>query len=311
MFYVHQNPWTKFDPQGLFTLSDASSGAAQLGNSLHSPDNVGFGGFCNEFAANFWDTVHGVLTPQSYADNYHASVNRIAKVSEDKGFWTVMAATVSELDGGNDFAEASSPVDVYGHLQSATDRFMKFDSGLMKATGTLTTGGSAWNSLKALTTKTATLEGVSEINAATNTPPAPPSAPAPASPADLSSASSQDSVVASTVEPAPADASDWTGPTDYSSIPDPKNVNASTRPTPRQVAQMKAANRANNNGLLRDDVTGEPMVDSKKSTKGVTPPGNEAQVDHKTPVSAGGTRTQSNLELRTRDNNRAKSDSTP
>jgi len=98
---------------------------------------------------------------------------------------------------------------------------------------------------------------------------------------------------------------------DYSHIGDPKNVTASTKPTPRQVREMKEANRAQNEGTLRDDVTGEEMVDSAKSQRGVTPPSNEAQVDHINPVDAGGTRTQSNLELRTRQNNRQKSNKVP
>jgi hypothetical protein len=46
--------------------------------------------------------------------------------------------------------------------------------------------------------------------------------------------------------------------TDYSHIKDPKNVNANTKPTPRQVREMKKANRAQNGGGLRDDVSGEP-----------------------------------------------------
>jgi hypothetical protein len=72
---------------------------------------------------------------------------------------------------------------------------------------------------------------------------------------------------------------------------------------------MKAANRENNGGVLRDDATGEYMIDSKKSKSGVTPPANEAQVDHVKPVDAGGTREQINLMLRTRANNRKKSNS--
>lgn len=106
-------------------------------------------------------------------------------------------------------------------------------------------------------------------------------------------------------------AKNWKGPTDYSSIRDPANVTASTKPTPRQVREMKQANRAQNDGELRDDVTGERMVDSKKSESGVTPPSNEAQVDHKNPVDNGGTRHMSNLELRTRKNNRKKSNKKP
>lgn len=69
---------------------------------------------------------------------------------------------------------------------------------------------------------------------------------------------------------------------------------------------MKATNRAHNNGSLRDDVTGEAMVDSKKSVRGVTPPANEAQVDHIQSVKNGGTRVNTNLQLITRKNNRDK-----
>ncbi|MBK9260810.1 MAG: type IV secretion protein Rhs, partial [Polyangiaceae bacterium] len=94
--------------------------------------------------------------------------------------------------------------------------------------------------------------------------------------------------------------------TDYSHIADPKNIGASTRPTPRQVREMKAANRAENGGELRSDLSGKPMVDAAKSQRGVTPPPNEVQVDHIAPVDKGGTRTQSNLQLITREENRIK-----
>ena len=94
---------------------------------------------------------------------------------------------------------------------------------------------------------------------------------------------------------------------DYTAIADPKNLNASTKPTPRQVNSMKELNKSVNNGVLRDDVTGEKMVASFQSQKGVKPPPNEVQVDHIQAVDNGGTRTMSNLELRTRENNREKS----
>ncbi len=94
---------------------------------------------------------------------------------------------------------------------------------------------------------------------------------------------------------------------DYSTIADPPNLLASTKPTPRQVREMKRLNMESNGGILLDDVTGEVMVPSVKSIKGITPPSNEVQVDHKIPVDRGGTRTINNLELRTRANNRAKS----
>jgi filamentous hemagglutinin len=69
---------------------------------------------------------------------------------------------------------------------------------------------------------------------------------------------------------------------------------------------MKAANRAQNGGELRSDLSGKPMVDSAKSQNGIKPPTNEAQVDHILPINQGGTRTQSNLQLITRQENRAK-----
>jgi hypothetical protein len=99
---------------------------------------------------------------------------------------------------------------------------------------------------------------------------------------------------------------EWRGQTDYSGIPNPSDVTKS-KPTPRQVQEMKRLNRRQNEGLLRDDVTGEEMVDSAKSKRGIRPRSNEVQVDHVKPVDAGGTREQSNLLLRTRKNNRAKS----
>lgn len=72
------------------------------------------------------------------------------------------------------------------------------------------------------------------------------------------------------------------------------------------VTEMKRLNMEANGGVVRDDVTGEIMMPSIKSQRGVTPPANEVQVDHIIPVYKGGTRTITNLELRTRANNRAK-----
>ena len=100
----------------------------------------------------------------------------------------------------------------------------------------------------------------------------------------------------------------WNGPVDYSSVVDPLNVMASSRPTPRQASQMKDLNRQANGGLLRSDIDGSLMVDSLKSTRGVTPPRNEVQVDHIKAIINGGTRESSNLQLITRQQNRIKSD---
>jgi RHS repeat-associated protein len=98
----------------------------------------------------------------------------------------------------------------------------------------------------------------------------------------------------------------WKGPCDYSKIKDPADTTINTKPTPRQVRQMKEANRLHNGGALRSDLDGAAMVDSKKSRRGCTPPSNEAQVDHKLAVDNGGTREMANLQLITRKQNRDK-----
>lgn len=81
-----------------------------------------------------------------------------------------------------------------------------------------------------------------------------------------------------------------------------------TKPTPRQVRDMKALNNQHNGGVLRSDLDGTHLVDSKKSMKGVTPPSNEAQIDHIRAVANGGTRTNSNLQIISRKQNRDKWD---
>ena len=98
------------------------------------------------------------------------------------------------------------------------------------------------------------------------------------------------------------------GRADYSGVKAPKNVTASTKPTPRQVREMKAENRSQNGGTLRDDVTGEELVDSPKSQQGVTPPPNAAEIDHIVPVNKGGTRATDNLQILGKKNNRDKWD---
>lgn len=70
---------------------------------------------------------------------------------------------------------------------------------------------------------------------------------------------------------------------------------------------MKEANMAHNNGVLRSDLEGSLMKPSKKSMKEVTPSSSEVQVDHILSVDKGGLRTNTNLQLLTRKQNRDKS----
>jgi hypothetical protein len=67
------------------------------------------------------------------------------------------------------------------------------------------------------------------------------------------------------------------------------NAGAGKPFTQAQKRDILEANKQRNGGQLTSDQSGIPLVPSAKSQKGVTPPTNEAQVDHITPRSKGGT----------------------
>lgn len=77
-------------------------------------------------------------------------------------------------------------------------------------------------------------------------------------------------------------------------------------------AQRKKAiydeNMKRNGGELRSDQTGKKLEMPKRSEKGVTPPANEAQVDHIYPQSQGGLNSFDNAQVIEREANRHKSD---
>jgi len=77
--------------------------------------------------------------------------------------------------------------------------------------------------------------------------------------------------------------------------------------TQSQKREIFESNKLKNEGVLRSDKSGIDLVASKKSTKGVTPPNNEAQVDHIVPRSKGGTNTRDNAQVLSRKENRTKS----
>lgn len=58
-----------------------------------------------------------------------------------------------------------------------------------------------------------------------------------------------------------------------------------------------------NGGKLRADLSGEPLVKTQRHQKGVTPPSNEAHVDHICERCTGGTNSFSNARLLSREEN--------
>jgi hypothetical protein len=89
----------------------------------------------------------------------------------------------------------------------------------------------------------------------------------------------------------------------YDHLPAPRHVEPGKKVTPMQKREMHAENRRRNGGALRDDETGELLSTPKQSTTGVTPPSNEAHIDHVVPKSTGGTNGYPNLRVISRQRN--------
>ena len=102
----------------------------------------------------------------------------------------------------------------------------------------------------------------------------------------------------------------------YKHLEDSKNVGAGKDFTAAQKKKIYETNRERNNGLLKDDDTGEVLVEAQKSKKGVAPPQNEAQVDHIIPKIPDdpnvlpGSNSYKNAKVISRKRNRAKSNKT-
>jgi len=91
----------------------------------------------------------------------------------------------------------------------------------------------------------------------------------------------------------------------YAGLRDP--VNVGIKPfTPRQHREALAANRAAHGGVLQSDKSGRVLVKPQQSRRGVTPPSNEAHLDHVLPMDASGTNSFRNLQILARDENIAK-----
>ena len=282
--YVRQNPWSKFDPEGLTGWAIYNPGAPSQYQMTNPEYRAGymaeaerglFLGTVGFLAATGAGEVLGAAGVSGYTG---------AVVSNAAGGY--VANGVGNKMAGHDFNDnAGTAIVVGGVFGAVTHATAGGEPAPVKA-------GEPAPAPKLASPG----EGVSNPSGSVVAPAAEAGAVESAAPAP---------------SPAAGGAGEWKGPTDYSGLKNPKDVTTNTKPTPRQARQMKEANRVHNEGELRDDVTGESMVDSAKSQSGMTPPTNEAQVDHVTPRSKGGTRAFDNLQLRTRKNNRIKSDSTP
>ncbi len=70
--------------------------------------------------------------------------------------------------------------------------------------------------------------------------------------------------------------------------------------TRSQKAKILEENMERNGGVLKSDLSGNELVTPKQHQKGVTPPSNEAQVDHKVPKSKGGENSPGNSQVLSR-----------
>ncbi|HTO38303.1 MAG TPA: hypothetical protein VL021_07755, partial [Brumimicrobium sp.] len=94
----------------------------------------------------------------------------------------------------------------------------------------------------------------------------------------------------------------WKGPVDYSDIPDPRNAAAGKKFTTNQKAAIKDKNQAANNGYLRSDQDGTFLNPGQKG--GSDPL--QAEIDHITPKSTGGSNSNSNAQVLSKKQNLTK-----
>ncbi len=114
-----------------------------------------------------------------------------------------------------------------------------------------------------------------------------------------------------TNEAAPGNQKASGGP--YSNLEDSPSVGPGKKFTATQKSNIYQQNMEKNGGVLRSDLDGQELVMPSKSQAGVTPPTNEAQIDHvvaRKPADPGvapGTNSYSNAQVLSRQQNRDKS----
>jgi len=104
-----------------------------------------------------------------------------------------------------------------------------------------------------------------------------------------------------------------TGTGGYSNLTNSPTVGPGKNFTQTQKAKIYQQNMDSNGGVLRSDLDGQELVMPQKSQAGVTPPSNEAQIDHIVPRKPAdpsitpGTNSYSNAQVLSREQNRKKS----
>ncbi len=86
-------------------------------------------------------------------------------------------------------------------------------------------------------------------------------------------------------------------------FPDHPSVGDGKKLTQSQKDKVRDENKAQNGGQLKSDISGTDLVPPKQHEKGVTPPSNEAHVDHIKPRSQGGSNSFSNAQVISRQEN--------
>ena len=115
------------------------------------------------------------------------------------------------------------------------------------------------------------------------------------------------------VAEAAADVASAAYPGPYGHLDDPPSVGPGKDFTSTQKERIYEENRRRNGGIIRDDVTGEPLERSKRSRRGVPTPSNAAQIDHINPRNPSdpnvprGTNSYKNASVRSAPGNLAKS----
>ncbi|WP_455853283.1 hemagglutinin repeat-containing protein [Pantoea endophytica] len=99
----------------------------------------------------------------------------------------------------------------------------------------------------------------------------------------------------------------------YSNLRDSPSVGSGKNFTQSQKAKIYEQNMEKNGGVIRSDLNGEILTVPQKSKSGVTPPSNEAQIDHIIPKKPNdinvspGTNSYDNAQVLSREQNRQKS----